>query len=930
MIFIKKRHKDWATLKNKFYAPLLLAFSAFILFTSTVLHAGFIEEKNGKTIIHVKVWSLPDPSRNDTFTRAEVAAVNYFKEVFPKIFAKKYRDKYKANPEKYGNYNWDNVEIQLDKFSSIKVEGVETDLLAIAGGMAPDILYINFRKSHNYIFNDFLYPLDEYFATMTKEQKEFRINSKLWPVIYRKGPKGKKHYWAMPYGGALGKVLIYRKDLLDEFGIAHPDANWTWKDMMAACKKLTDAKRGTYGMMLGRGKHEAFLWLTFLWSAGGEVMVYNEDKDEWKCVFDSPEAAEALDFYIRLSAEKWYDEKGKIHRGYSSKDSSERGVKWERGEVGMNFSYIEENTMTRIKPDIHGIAPVPLGPTGMRGGELNSRMMGMFSQVKEAAVRDAAWEYMFFYDGKEAAKIKTKIMVEGGMGRFVNPKFLRMFGYEEVEKLSPRGWAENYEIAIKTGKPEPYGKNSNFAYELMTHPIQEAENLYRNDKLPEDKEARVKVLRKILQDACARANEIMIGKITPKEKTWRRIIAGIFLVGIIVSFFFVFKKIFKAFTPPSALQQKKRWNFKKYMWAYMLLIPAAATIVIWKYIPLVRGSGMAFFDYKLLGNSVFVGLDNFGNILFDFKWWCAIWNSLRYSFLVIGLTFLPPVLLAILLQEVPKGKLLFRIIYYLPAVIAGLVTILLWKQFYEPSAKGTLNFLLLKIPAIGFIALGLIMLILALVFAKRLHFYDMYFPMILFILAGILVFYTFFNFSIPILVHDKESVWQTIQAFPSRLFKFLPEPFHWLSDTETAMVACVIPMVWAGMGPGCLIYLAALKGIPEDYYEASDIDGANFIDKLLFIVFPTIKALIIINFVGVFIRSWYGATANILAMTGGGAETETAGLHIWYAAFTYLSFGPATAMAWMLAFMLIGFTVYQLRILSRVEFRTAATAKKDN
>ncbi|MDD4182154.1 MAG: hypothetical protein PHE87_11065, partial [Victivallaceae bacterium] len=83
------------------------------------------------------------------------------------------------------------------------------------------------------------------------------------------------------------------------------------------------------------------------------------------------------------------------------------------------------------------------------------------------------------------------------------------------------------------------------------------------------------------------------------------------------------------------------------------------------------------------------------------------------------------------------------------------------------------------------------------------------------------------------------------------------------------------------------------------------------------------------NFVGVFITSWYASTGNILVMTGGDAatKTETAGLFIWYKAFTYLGFGPATAAAWMLAFMLIGFTVYQLQILSKVEFR-AGGAKK--
>jgi len=56
------------------------------------------------------------------------------------------------------------------------------------------------------------------------------------------------------------------------------------------------------------------------------------------------------------------------------------------------------------------------------------------------------------------------------------------------------------------------------------------------------------------------------------------------------------------------------------------------------------------------------------------------------------------------------------------------------------------------------------------------------------------------------------------------LLQTLPQPFSWLNDADTAMLCCVMPMVWAGMGPGCLIYLAALKGIPEDYREAASFE----------------------------------------------------------------------------------------------------------
>ena len=62
-------------------------------------------------------------------------------------------------------------------------------------------------------------------------------------------------------------------------------------------------------------------------------------------------------------------------------------------------------------------------------------------------------------------------------------------------------------------------------------------------------------------------------------------------------------------------------------------------------------------------------------------------------------------------------------------------------------------------------------------------------------------------------------------------------------------------------------------------------------------------------------------SARIRRWSGGGAGTEVVGLHIWFKAFQFLKFGPATAMAWVLGFMLIGFTVHQLKILSRLEFR---------
>jgi ABC-type sugar transport system permease subunit/ABC-type glycerol-3-phosphate transport system substrate-binding protein len=918
---------------------LAVAASALLWLAPQAGRGGWVEHRDGKTIIHLKLASEVTPQTADTRTisQAGVAAARLFGQRFGDIFREKYRDKYKANLSKYGDHDWDDVEVRLHAFSGLQFEGkIETDLLAIAGDMAPDVLYVNFRKSETYIQNGFLYPLDKaedgYITGMSAEAKDQRIHPKIWPVIRRFGPNRKEHVWAIPYSGALGKVLLYRKDLFDEHDIPYPDNDWTWDDLFAAAKQITDPRQDRSGILLSRGVHESWYWVTFLWSAGGEVMVYDRAKDAWRTTFDSREAAKALDFYIRLSAERWIDSDGKVRRGYSTKDAGAISDSWEQGKVAMRFAYIEESVLQRLNPAVTGMVPVPLGPPDedgrrVRGGELNSRMLGLFSGIKHPAVRDAAWEYIRFVDSHEARALRTKIMVEGGLGRFINPKRLEMFGYGDLVRLSPKGWAETFDIAIETGRPEPYGRGSNLAYNMMTYPIQEAEQMLIDGVLPEDEHERLDVLQAILHRWNTQANEKMIGIIPANVQLGRRITAWIALALIVATFAWVFRKVFKVFTPPAvdgSESQSIRWGFRRYWLAYLLLLPAVLTILIWQYAPLARGSVMAFQDYNVLGGSTWVWVDNFGDLLWDFEehgWWSSVWNSIRYSALVVGLTFLPPIILAILLQEVPVGTLFFRTIFYLPAVITGLVTVLLWKMFYRPNEFGTLNRIVMAIPAIAYLGGGLVLLACCLAFARRLWFHGSNLPALLAVVAGVVMLYTCVGLAAPILFPADEPLLTKVTQFVPRLFQFQPEPLRWLSDRRTAMLSCVIPMVWAGMGPGCLIYLAALKGVSDDYYEAADIDGATFVDKILFVVFPILKPLIIINFVGVFIGSWQ-SSANILAMTGGDSGTLVADLKIFFEAFTFLKMGPATAMAWVLGFMLIGFTVYQLRILSRLEFKT--------
>ena len=150
------------------------------------------------------------------------------------------------------------------------------------------------------------------------------------------------------------------------------------------------------------------------------------------------------------------------------------------------------------------------------------------------------------------------------------------------------------------------------------------------------------------------------------------------------------------------------------------------------------------------------------------------------------------------------------------------------------------------------------------------------------------------------------------------------DPVWWLGEKSTVMLAIIIPQAWAQLGPGCLIYLAALKTVPDDLYESVAIDGGGFIERVRHVTLPIIKPLIWIQLIFALIAAFQAAD-TVLVMTGGGPDRATmvVGLEIFFNAFMFQRFGIATAMAWILGFILMGFTVYQMRRLSRLTFTTA-------
>ena len=821
--------------------------------------------------------TVPDATSTAVFWRSQVAIFNEFVKTHPEINVTAQQG------------------IQLENLS-------DASLMSIAGGTAPDIFDVYYNSMGTYIEQGFVAPLDEY---IDKWDGKDKIPPQCWPVVT--GTDGKRYgavyLWPTIY-------LVYRRDFFEQAGLDPHRPPRTWDELWEYAKKLSlpnlkvetaldkSSPYGRQGMFLQTSG--SWIFSNFVWQAGGEIVRKRSD-GRWECCLDSAGDVAALDFYKKLRWAYWTrcsseacsskntcfdisDNDGgndstvvtcpvcgakykigdlkareKLYRGVlrtavGGTSATTYDRMFASSEVAMaimplqQLQWVLEKSV--IRPEVIGIASLPAGPAG-RASIVDGNAYAISSAcVKDKRKMDAAWEYIRFATSDRAHEIETKIYVETGYARFIrNPHWLEQYGYKEYyDELDPLQ-LEAYDTLLKYGHPEPFCPNYAAMGDDMNDPISK---VLRTDQVNPAAE---------LKEVTKRLNTHMFKLYPEDEMRYKRralAAAGSILVIIVcVVLYLLIRSLAKGIanikSGMSATMKASAW---KHFYAWLFLAPAMLTVLVWSYVPLVRGSIMAFYDYKILGAKNWIGVDNFVDAVSQPVFWHALYTTFYYTALTMTFGFFTPIILSLFLAEVPRLKITFRVLFYLPALTSGLVLMFLWKDlFFSPTQGGLLN------------------RILAL-------------------------------FGIP---------WQT-----------------WLQDPTLAIYCIVLPGIWASAGPGSIIYLAALKTVPDEMYEAAEMDGASVIQKIFLVTLPYLKPLIIINFFGAFVGS-FQATQNIFVMTMGGPEkaTHTLSLEIFLNAFQYLKFGYATAMGWIMGSMLIGFTLYQLRMFQKVQFTAGGTADRN-
>jgi len=822
-------------------------------------------------------------------------------------------------------------DIEVQQWGGISIPGGggrASLMMAIAGKTAPDIGMSWFHIIRNEIKQQFLYPLNEWIGFDSNGNGQIDDDEAKWegwkrvPLLWRNVATVNGKVYGIPVPVKNITAIIFRIDMVKAASLDPNKPPKTWDELYYWCQKLTDPNRNIPGAIIQSGQKgiclpaNGFLFLPWIRSAGGKAFVQirtspktgkkyafplyetkfiapdgenlSKEQSEWKATFASAEGLKAADFYYKLRWGKWLiDPETKksvtlsnvdlqngfvkignreiklspanivsgVARGYSSQRGMSNMDLLRRGEVAMIIGSVDDlkdiGLQSSVDLNLLSWFPVPAapGPEGQREVQTYNHYGIMYTGAEERSKteRDAVWKTLTAICNEKVTDTEVTAKVLEGLSRFVSPDELKRLGYEEYIRDIPADIRRNF-AELKSGAIEAHTEpwtgfwfltNNALNYECL------GIMLGTNGEDFDYRDALKKIENK--------ANSGLMFE-TPREvlDKWRPLVRGIVIVILCIIGFLGYK-IIRSYTVTNQAHTGSVYH----RWLPILLVaPAVLIIMTWSYYPLLRGMFMAFQDYKIAGDSKFVGLDNFIVLLLDSSFWMSLLRTCYFVFLNMLLAFTAPIILAILLSTVPRFKIFFRTLFFLPQMTSGIVIALMWKLMYNPTPAGFFNQVISILNYIPFI--------------------DM-------------------------------------------------EPQTWLKDPKLAMICCVLPTVWASMGMASLIYLAALHSVPQDLYEAAEIDGAGIRQKLLKITLPSLLPLIIINFVGTFIGTFQNM-GNIFLLTFGqpGETTMVIGLKIWIEAYNNLRFSMATSMAWIMGSLLIGLTFVQIQFLKKVEFKRAS------
>jgi ABC-type sugar transport system permease subunit/ABC-type glycerol-3-phosphate transport system substrate-binding protein len=684
-------------------------------------------------------------------------------------------------------------------------------ILSVAGGVPPDVVRFYAHLGGELMSRGGLEPLDDLI-----ERDKFDIEDFYKVGLEQNTYQGK--LYGMPWVLS-PNALFYNKTLFKKAGLNPNKPPQTWAELEQYAMKLT--KRDSKGRIERIG-YADFLYnpnnfALYLWQSDGNLL----SDDGRKAVFNSPEGVAALTWM-----KSFLDREAGGVKPLQTFSANFKGAT--QDPFGQGVVAMRVDSPFRI-PDLRKYFPkLDFAVAGIPYKDKPAIEVVGNSLVipKGSKHREAAWKFIKFASSREqlaaickvAGRIPARESVAHRPEFYSDPitkAFIDQIPYGRTVPIVP-GWQE---------VSDSLARNIERALKGQTSP-----------------KATLDTAARSADQILAKANEDMSAfPVVP----WRTL--GIIALCTLAAVFTGVVIHVRRQTNGSRSQRKEAATF------YLFAAPWIVGFLVLTLGAMLASLVISFSKWDALSPAHFIGLRNYSDLFTaDSRFFKALWVTAYYALFSIPLAIVGGLGVSVLMNQKVFGIRLFRTMYYLPVVISGVATSMLWLFIFNPTT-GLLN-KLLTIKVIPGIAAG--------------HF-----------------------------------AWQPIWANPP----------GWLLDPTWSMPAFIIMGFW-GVGGAMIVYLAALQGIPEELYEAAKLDGAGAWNVFRHVTLPLLTPAIFYQLVVGTMYSLQMFTQAYI-MTGGGPEDSTLfyALYLWKNSFEWMKMGYGSAMAWILFVIVLLITLFHLK-----------------
>ena len=310
---------------------------------------------------------------------------------------------------------------------------------AVASGTAPDLVNCSFTMMDSYITSGILEPLNQY----TDEWDEWGNFTKEYVDMFTKDGK----VYGVP--NQVAPMLFgYNKALFEEAGIKEPPK--TWDEAVEVAKKINDPDNQVAGYATLAAEWTEWFFQYYVWQAGGDLTKENEDGTA-ELTFTDPAVIKAAEYYQKLKSE------GVLQSDLTLK-FSDLVTNFGLGKIGMMpfaGDWVSEAITKGIDPDDIGLCLPPAGPSGKQTTAIGGDCWVINAKADQAK-KDAAWEYIKYYTGKD---YRTSYYENPATKGAPNPVIIPRDDMSITDFYEfPEEYKEVLESAKSVGRLEFYGK----------------------------------------------------------------------------------------------------------------------------------------------------------------------------------------------------------------------------------------------------------------------------------------------------------------------------------------------------------------------------------------------------------------------------------------------------------------------------------------